>query len=822
MLRSDDMTKCDVYFQSEAAFENLSAIGEMECLQFIDMNPNVSPVDRHFVTELCRCADLERTLINIRDEIHKDGIAIPRVRYLADIKPLAPRDMFEFENMIDSVSKDVKDMTANQTNLKKLRSETKEIYYVLNHLDPILGDVESRYTKFPKQMQPPTPYDRRQLKIITGVVDRANTFYFQTMLWRISHGTIYYKEAPNDDKFQNPTTGRDVRKVAFVIVCHGEEMQERVLKVCNGFNVNLYRWPETHEGRVSTIRELADRMNEMDKWETWMAQIRKAKAIYHTMNMMNLDITSNTLIGQCWMADRNFNDVEDALEKSSQLAGARSFIVRMYTDETPPTSYKTTRFTKGFQSIINSYDCGRYKELNPGPFFYTVVIDERYWARTFSVILFPFLFGVMFGDVGHGVLLFIYASWMINNEKKYLPRRTKNDVWHLIFAGRYIILLMGCFSIFMGFMYNEWFSLHSKMMSGYWLNTHPVDRLQYYLQFHMNPKADTGYIYKYGIDPGVKMALNGLEIENSLKMKLAIILGVTHLTLGLILSIFNMVYFKKYYAIICHTVPRILFIWCIYGWLCYMMFYKWICSFTKKAIDNRSTMPNLRQEFLDIMFWRELSLKEKPQNFEQKRMLYHIALICFPVMLLASPLYIYIKYRLQLRYLQQSGLHGPCQLGEYKKHESADVKLKSLLAHRCLRTMEYGLAAVSHMASYLRLWAISMAHTLLSRFVWAITMRNLALSDYTSKGYLKIIYVFPIWALITLGFLVFMDSVTVFIHALRLHWIEFMSKFFKGGGQPFTPFSLVTVLDELDYNHVDEETEMICRVKRARANAGDS
>ena len=56
---------------------------------------------------------------------------------------------------------------------------------------------------------------------------------------------------------------------------------------------------------------------------------------------------------------------------------------------TPPTHLPTTAFTRGFQALVNTYGTPRYREVNPG---------------AFAVVTFPFLFGLMFGDVGHGKL----------------------------------------------------------------------------------------------------------------------------------------------------------------------------------------------------------------------------------------------------------------------------------------------------------------------------------------------------------------------------------------------------------------------------------
>lgn len=114
--------------------------------------------------------------------------------------------------------------------------------------------------------------------------------------------------------------------------------------------------------------------------------------------------------------------------------------------------------------------------------------------------------------------------------------------------------------------------------------------------------------------------------------------------------------------------------------------------------------------------------------------------------------------------------------------------------HQMIETIEFVLGSVSNTASYLRLWALSLAHSQLAE-VFLNLIFNMSLQSSSLGGSIitGIILWPPFWG-VTFFVLMCMDCLECTLHTLRLHWVEFQNKFYKGEGYPFRPYNFKIIL----------------------------
>jgi len=193
--------------------------------------------------------------------------------------------------------------------------------------------------------------------------------------------------------------------------------------------------------------------------------------------------------------------------------------------------------------------------------------------------------------------------------------------------------------------------------------------------------------------------------------------------------------------------------------------------------------------------------------------LFIVMFISIPIMLLAKPLILReINKRMVRGYSivedenaeHESKHDDQNPLLTDEKHESettsgghvhghGEFEFGEVMIHQMIHTIEYVLGTVSNTASYLRLWALSLAHAELSEVFYQKTV----LETMTSNGLMLVVGVSAFYAM-TFCVLIVMDQLECFLHALRLHWVEFQNKFYKADGVEFEPFSYKRLVNELN------------------------
>lgn len=375
----------------------------------------------------------------------------------------------------------------------------------------------------------------------------------------------------------------------------------------------------------------------------------------------------------------------------------------------------------------------------------------------------------MFGDIGHGFILLLLSVYLCVHSYQ-LQQAGNGAAASGIFKYRYLLLLMGVFAFYCGFIYNDFMSMPLNLFSSCYNE---------YL------KQSPNCAYRFGLDPvWAGKSTNELQMVNSLKMKLSVIIGVTQMVLGIVLKGANAVKFKSGTDFIFEFIPQLIFMLSTFGYMVLLIIIKWLTDFSYNTAAAPSILATILTSFFNLgsTLGNTLYGREFLQDTIQYYLLI-ISVVCVPWMLIPKPIYLWCTQMKSNKNVMKNGHHLFIEDEDEEAHhpsapqndginlfpEEKEFDIAEAFIDQLIETIEFVLGSISHTASYLRLWALSLAHSQLSEVFFEKTMKQ----GLESGNPAAIVIGFFIFALITFGILMCMDAMECFLHAIRLHWVEF-------------------------------------------------
>jgi len=242
---------------------------------------------------------------------------------------------------------------------------------------------------------------------------------------------------------------------------------------------------------------------------------------------------------------------------------------------------------------------------------------------------------------------------------------------------------------------------------------------------------------------------------------------------------------------------------CVFGYMVFLIVFKWCVNWDQDGIHNA---PNLIQTMIG-MFLNKGGLPEGqselyPGQVGLQTTLLLIAFLSVPILLFGKPCALNRKYKKKglLNAETRSPKHNGLEHEEKKDdgaaidvdneekspadkaahmvvsdeaaggggHGHGPFNFNDELIHNAIHTIEFVLGCVSNTASYLRLWALSLAHAELASVFWNKMIQEKGIN---SGSPIMVFCGFAVWFGATFAVLLAMDVLECFLHALRLHWV---------------------------------------------------
>ncbi len=337
---------------------------------------------------------------------------------------------------------------------------------------------------------------------------------------------------------------------------------------------------------------------------------------------------------------------------------------------------------------------------------------------------FPLIFGMVFADIGQGFLILLIGLFALRAKRR---GDDWGDIMGYIQSGAEGLIMMGIFAIIGGFLFGSFFGAETVVEPLWGVFAH------YDSHGHVNP------------------------YRSAHMLKLSIEIGAIQLTIGILLSLYVKLKHKEFRE----ALASFAYVWLYLGFvnLLFGVSYNSIGDwFSDKAVNLWLPIIGIGYGTGDNGIYPTLPVTA---------FTFTILVFIVPFILMAIP-------------SLMGGMDGMVHL------------------------LENGLGMISHTVSYARIFALNTVHIILSGVFFTLVpplleipfpsieifgLEIIPVHVYRPDTHAEVAPYLPLLGAIIGTFIVgILEGLLAFMHTLRLHFVEWFSKFYEAGGVRFNPF----------------------------------
>jgi V/A-type H+-transporting ATPase subunit I len=432
-------TKKDV----ESVLDTLNTFGEFHIEPSAQDDANIAEYNANISTVQERLLDIDGL---IKQLVHEKGSFLGIFKLTQPVKVAVTADNWQL--LLDNTSQEILTLKKEIETLNLSLTGMKEKNLELNHLRKMLSTMEGMGADLQ------TVGDLKLIYVIFASMPIKNCEAFQTAITGLP---LFAKQSHlTEDE-------------CFLCVAAPKKHQEEVERILRTYHAEMFQMPSDLPNSVGeAYKEVKKRLKDNEEKEKTISEALKKFGEENKDKLASWKETSENILmlltaekkilqsGRLatvkgFVPKNKFHNLKLAV--NSKMDG-KALVLENNTIDTahtvePPTKIKHGRFVKPFEEITKLYGLPNYDEVDPTPFI---------------AITFPILFGLMFGDLGHGLVLLIgglVVGMLIKGNQGI-----KNVCWIMAACGIGAMVAGLLFGEFFGIQFTPlWFSPFENVFS---------------------------------------------------------------------------------------------------------------------------------------------------------------------------------------------------------------------------------------------------------------------------------------------------------------------------------------------------------------------